>query len=33
MADIRLAKPQANTAQTVPCAADSRFDSMTPGCI
>ena len=25
MADIRLAKPQANTAQTVPCAADSRF--------
>ena len=25
MADIRLVKPQANTAQTVSCAADSRF--------
>ena len=25
MADIRLVKPQPNTAQTVSCAADSRF--------
>ena len=25
MADIRLVKPQANTAQTISCAADSRF--------